>query len=83
MIALVAGSKGQIALGRHTKIAGTIGDLHLTLADSVVGAGLGQDTYRQPQAYRDPCLTDYRRILDTAGQDRYRGIRFLEASTPV
>ena len=40
MIALVAGSKDKLALGRHTKIAGTIGDLHLTLADNVVGAGL-------------------------------------------
>jgi hypothetical protein len=42
MIALVAGSKRQLALGRHTKIAGTIADLHLTLADNVVGAGLGK-----------------------------------------
>jgi hypothetical protein len=40
MIALVAGSKRQLTLGRHTKIAGTIADLHLTLADNVVGAGL-------------------------------------------
>src|SRR5436309_846703 len=42
MIALVAGSKDKLALGRHVKIAGTIGDLHLTLADSVVNAGLGK-----------------------------------------
>ena len=42
MIALVAGSKEKLALGRHLKINGTIGDLHLTLADSVVGAGLGK-----------------------------------------
>jgi hypothetical protein len=42
MIALVAGSKNKLALGRHTKIAGTIGDLHLTLADNVIGAGLGK-----------------------------------------
>jgi hypothetical protein len=42
MIALVAGSKRQLALGRHTKIAGTIADLHLTLADNVIGAGLGK-----------------------------------------
>jgi hypothetical protein len=42
MIALVAGSKRQLALGRHTKIAGAIADLHLTLADNVVGAGLGK-----------------------------------------
>jgi hypothetical protein len=42
MIALIAGSKRQLGLGRHTKIAGTIADLHLTLADNVVGAGLGK-----------------------------------------
>ncbi|MGH9658511.1 MAG: DUF1552 domain-containing protein [Bryobacteraceae bacterium] len=42
MIALVAGSKDRLALGRHIKIAGTIGDLHLTLADSVIGAGIGK-----------------------------------------
>ena len=42
MIALVAGSKDRIASGRHTRIAGTIGDLYLTLADDVFGAGLGQ-----------------------------------------
>lgn len=42
MIALVAGSKDKLALGRHVKIAGTIGDLHLTVADSVVNAGLGR-----------------------------------------
>jgi hypothetical protein len=42
MIALIAGSKRQLAMGRHTKIAGTIADLHLTLADDVIGAGLGK-----------------------------------------
>ena len=42
MIALVAGSKRQLALGRHAKIAGTIADLHLTLTDNVIGAGLGK-----------------------------------------
>jgi hypothetical protein len=42
MIALVAGSRRQLAMGRHTKIAGTIADLHLTLADDVIGAGLGK-----------------------------------------
>jgi len=42
MIALIAGSKRQLAMGRHTKIAGTIADLHLTLADNVIGAGLGK-----------------------------------------
>jgi hypothetical protein len=42
MIALVAGSKEKLALGRHTKIAGTIGDLYTTLFDGVMGAGLGK-----------------------------------------
>src|SRR5262245_18158920 len=42
MIALVAGSKDRIALGRHTRVAGTIGDLYLTLADEVLKAGLGK-----------------------------------------
>jgi len=42
MIALVAGSKEKLTLGRHTKIAGTIGDLYTTLFDGVVGAGLGK-----------------------------------------
>ena len=42
MIALVAGSKDRIAVGRHTRLAGTIGDLYLTLADDVLKAGLGE-----------------------------------------
>jgi hypothetical protein len=42
MIALVAGSKDKIALGQHTKIAGTIGDLYTTLFDGVMGAGVGK-----------------------------------------
>ena len=42
MIALVAGSKDKIALGRHTKIAGTIGDLYTTMFDGVMGVGLGK-----------------------------------------
>jgi hypothetical protein len=42
MIALVAGSKEKLTLGRHTKIAGTIGDLYTTLFDGVMGAGLGK-----------------------------------------
>jgi len=40
MIALVAGSKDKLALGRHTKIAGTIGDLHLTVANNILEARL-------------------------------------------
>ena len=42
MIALVAGSKEKLTLGRHTKVAGTIGDLYTTLFDGVMGAGLGK-----------------------------------------
>ncbi|MCX6620418.1 MAG: DUF1552 domain-containing protein [Acidobacteria bacterium] len=42
MIALVAGSRDKLALGRHTRIAGTFGDLYLTIADDVLGAGLGK-----------------------------------------
>ena len=42
MIALVAGSKSKLALGRHAHVAGTIGDLYLTLADNALGANLGK-----------------------------------------
>jgi hypothetical protein len=42
MIALVAGSKEKLTLGRHTKLAGTIGDLYTTLFDGVMGVGLGK-----------------------------------------
>jgi hypothetical protein len=42
MIALVAGCKDKVALGRHTKIAGTIGDLYTTMFDGVMGVGLGK-----------------------------------------
>ena len=48
MIALVAGSKDKLALGRHTKIAGTIGDLYTTLFDGVMGVGLRQGSNREP-----------------------------------
>ncbi len=40
MIALVAGSKGKLALGQHARLTGTIGDLYLTLADHALGANL-------------------------------------------
>jgi hypothetical protein len=42
MIALVAGSRDKLALGRHAKIAGTIGDLYTTLFDGVMGANSGK-----------------------------------------
>ena len=38
---LIAGNKEKLAHGRHTRTAGTIGDLYLTLADDVLNAGLG------------------------------------------
>jgi hypothetical protein len=41
MIAILAGSRDKLTHGRHTRVAGTIGDLYLTLTDSVLGAGLG------------------------------------------
>ena len=41
MIALVAGGK-KLTTGRHTRVAGTVGDLYLTVADRVLGAGLGK-----------------------------------------
>jgi hypothetical protein len=40
MISLVAGSKGQLALGSHYRVEATIGDLYQTLANDVLGAGL-------------------------------------------
>lgn len=43
LAAIVAGNAGKrLALGRHTKVTGTVGDLYLTLADDVLGAGLGK-----------------------------------------
>jgi len=37
---IVAGHAGRLVTGRHTKSAGTIGDLYLALANDVMGAGL-------------------------------------------
>jgi len=37
---IVAGHAGGLATGLHTKSAGTVGDLYLTLANDVMGAGL-------------------------------------------
>jgi hypothetical protein len=39
---IVAGHAGRLATGMHTKVTGTVGDLYLTLADDVMGAGLGK-----------------------------------------
>ena len=41
-IAVLAGSKDQVVHGSHIKIAGTIGDLYLTVADDLLNAGLGK-----------------------------------------
>lgn len=35
---IAAGHAGNMKTGRHTRVAGTVGDLYLTLADEVVGA---------------------------------------------
>jgi Protein of unknown function (DUF1552) len=40
MIAILAGSKDRLALGRHTRACATFGDLYLTLANGVLDAGL-------------------------------------------
>ena len=39
---LVAGGMGRLAKGKHTRITGTMGDVYLTLADEVLGAGIGK-----------------------------------------
>ena len=41
-ITLIAGCRGKVDHGQHIKLNGTIGDLYLTLADEVLGAGLGK-----------------------------------------
>src|SRR3979411_3295387 len=39
---IVAGHVGKLKTGAHTRVMGTIGDLYLTAADEIVGAGLGK-----------------------------------------
>jgi len=39
---ILAGGMGRLATGTHTRVTGTLGDLYLTLADEVLGAGLGR-----------------------------------------
>src|SRR3954471_2953142 len=39
---IVAGGMSKIAHGAHTRITGTVGDVYLTLADQVMGAGIGK-----------------------------------------
>src|SRR5689334_16468680 len=39
---IVAGHVGRLKTGEHTRVMGTIGDLYLTVADEIMGAGLGR-----------------------------------------
>ena len=38
--AIVAGHAGKMVTGTHTKMTGTMGDLYLTVANEVMGAGI-------------------------------------------
>ena len=40
MIAILAGAKDRLTLGRHTRSFGTFGDLYLTLVDGVLDLGV-------------------------------------------
>ncbi len=43
LAAIVAGNAGKrLALGQHSKVTGTVGDLYLTLADDALQAGVGK-----------------------------------------
>ena len=39
---IVAGGDPKLARGSHTKIEGTVGDVYVTVADQIVGAGIGK-----------------------------------------
>jgi hypothetical protein len=39
---IVAGGSKKLARGSHTRVTGTVGDVYLTLADEVLGAGIGK-----------------------------------------
>jgi hypothetical protein len=39
---IVAGGSKKLAKGAHTRITGTVGDVYVTVADEVVGVGLGK-----------------------------------------
>ena len=39
---IVAGGQPELAKGAHTRVTGTVGDVYLTVADEVVGAGIGK-----------------------------------------
>jgi hypothetical protein len=39
---IVAGGSQKLAKGAHTRMTGTVGDVYVTVADEVVGAGIGK-----------------------------------------
>ncbi len=39
---IVAGGSKRLAKGAHTRVTGTVGDVYVTVADEVVGAGIGK-----------------------------------------
>ncbi len=39
---IVAGGSPKVAKGSHTRVTGTVGDVYLTVADEIVGAGIGK-----------------------------------------
>jgi hypothetical protein len=39
---IVAGGSKKLAHGTHTRVTGTAGDVYVTVADEVVGAGMGK-----------------------------------------
>ena len=39
---IVAGGSPKLARGSHTRVTGTVGDVYVTVADEVVGAGIGK-----------------------------------------
>ncbi len=41
MISVLAGSRDRLVHGRHTRVAGNVGDFYQTLTDGVLNAGLG------------------------------------------
>ena len=39
---IVAGGSPKLARGSHTRVTGTVGDVYVTVADEIVGAGIGK-----------------------------------------
>jgi hypothetical protein len=39
---IVAGHTGKLKTGMHSRVMGTIGDLYWTVADDILGVGLGK-----------------------------------------